>query len=319
MPIFLSNHGKIMLEVINTIVPVFLVILLGYFLHAKELLPTSMVGPLNRLVFYLAIPAMIFREISRVSFAAYFSPFVLTGTLIPLIVVFLVALGILRLVGIPRSFSGTFLQSSQHGNLGYIGLAVAYYFLGPEGLTAASILAGFMMLLQNFLSVLGLQMFYQGPERKHKVVFFIKRIVGNPVVLSALAGIIFSVLQIPVPTLADRGLKIISDMSLPLALLIIGASLSFGLIRSNLKLAMGAGILKLLLLLVFGLLLYKLLRVPVSQFLPGLILLASPTATITYVMASEMQGSAELASAAVTMNTVVSCLTFIFWLSFFVH
>ena len=176
MPIFLSNHGKIMLEVINTIVPVFLVILLGYFLHAKELLPTSMVGPLNRLVFYLAIPAMIFREISRVSFAAYFSPFVLTGTLIPLIVVFLVALGILRLVGIPRSFSGTFLQSSQHGNLGYIGLAVAYYFLGPEGLTAASILAGFMMLLQNFLSVLGLQMFYQGPERKHKVVFFIKRI-----------------------------------------------------------------------------------------------------------------------------------------------
>jgi predicted permease len=234
-------------------------------------------------------------------------------------VVFLVGLGMLRLVSIPRSFSGTFLQSSQHGNLGYIGLAVAYYFLGSQGLTAASILAGFVMLLQNFLSVLGLQMFYQGPEREHKVAFFIKRIVGNPVVLSALAGIIFSVLQIPVPTLADRGLKIISDMSLPLALLIIGASLSFGLIRSYLKLAMGAGILKLLLLPALGLLLYSLLRVPVSQFLPGLILLASPTATITYVMASEMQGSTELASAAVTMNTLASCLTFIFWLSFFAH
>jgi predicted permease len=139
------------------------------------------------------------------------------------------------------------------------------------------------------------------------------------VVLSALAGIIFSVLQIPVPTLADRGLKIISDMSLPLALLIIGASLSFGLIRSYLKLAMGAGILKLLFLPALGLLFYGLLRVPVSQFLPGLILLASPTATITYVMASEMQGSTELASAAVTMNTLASCLTFIFWLSFFAH
>jgi predicted permease len=176
-----------------------------------------------------------------------------------------------------------------------------------------------MMLLQNFLSVLGLQMFYQGPERKNKAWFFVKKIVGNPVVLSALAGIMFSVLKIPVPTLADRGLKIISDMSLPLALLIIGGSLSFGLIRSNLKLAVGAGILKLLFLPALGLLLYGVLRVPVGQFLPGLILLASPTATVTYVMASEMQGSTELASAAVTMNTLASCLTFILWLSFFVQ
>jgi hypothetical protein len=307
-----------MLDVINTIVPVFLVILLGYFLHAKELLPTPIVGPLNRLVFYLAIPAMIFREISRVSFAAYFSPFVLAGTLAPILMIFFVGLGAQRFLKIPSSFAGTFLQASQHGNLGYIGLAVAYYLLGAEGLTAASILAGFMMLLQNFLSVLGLQMFYQGPEKKHGAWFFLKKVFGNPVVLSALGGIIFSVLEIPVPTLADRGLKIISDMSLPLALLIIGGSLSFGLIRSNLKLAMGAGILKLLILPAFGLLLYGVLRVPAAQFVPGLILLASPTATVTYVMASEMQGSTELATSAVTMNTLASCVTFIFWLSFFV-
>jgi len=195
-----------MLDVVNTIVPVFLVILLGYFLHAKELLPSPIVGPLNRLVFYLAIPAMIFREISRVSFAAYFSPFVLAATLAPIFTVFLFGLGVQRFLKIPPSFSGTFLQSSQHGNLGYIGLAVAYYLLGAEGLTAASILAGFMMLLQNFLSVLGLQMFYQGPERKQKTWFLIKKVVGNPVVLAALAGIIFSVLQIPVPVIADRGL-----------------------------------------------------------------------------------------------------------------
>jgi len=200
----IDNQGKTMLDVINTIVPVFLVILLGYFLHARELLPTPIVGPLNRLVFYLAIPAMIFREISRVSFAAYFSPFVLAGTLAPILMVFFVSLFVQRLLKIPPSLAGTFLQASQHGNLGYIGLAVAYYLLGAEGLTAASILAGFMMLLQNFLSVLGLQMFYQGPERKHEAWFLVKKVIGNPVVLSALAGIIFSVFEIPVPTIADR-------------------------------------------------------------------------------------------------------------------
>jgi malate permease and related proteins len=66
-----------------------------------------------------------------------------------------------------------------------------------------------------------------------------------------------------------------------------------------------------------GLLMYLWFGVPSKQFLPGLILLASPTATITYVMASEMHGSVGLATAAVSMNTLLSALTFIFWLSLF--
>ena len=54
-----------------------------------------------------------------------------------------------------------------------------------------------------------------------------------------------------------------------------------------------------------------------AVFLPGLILLACPTATIAYVMATEMKGSPDLASAAVSTNTLASCLTFILWLSLF--
>ena len=107
-----------MLDVINTIVPVFLVILLGYFLHAKELLPSPIMGPLNRLVFYLAIPAMIFREISRVSFAAYFSPSVLAGTLAPIIMVFLIGLAVQRLLRMPSSFRALFFRVPSTGTLG---------------------------------------------------------------------------------------------------------------------------------------------------------------------------------------------------------
>ena len=86
---------------------------------------------------------------------------------------------------------GTFVQSSVHGNLGYIGFAVCYYLLGEEGLTRASILSGFMMCLQNLLAVLALQIF-SGNGGIHKSPwFFIKRILGNPVILSAVAGMLF--------------------------------------------------------------------------------------------------------------------------------
>jgi predicted permease len=49
--------------------------------------------------------------------------------------------------------------------------------------------------------------------------------------------------------------------------------------------------------------------------LPGLILLASPTATISYVMAKEMKGDADFAVAAISISTLLSAVTFTAWLN----
>jgi predicted permease len=48
--------------------------------------------------------------------------------------------------------------------------------------------------------------------------------------------------------------------------------------------------------------------------IPALILLASPTATVTYVMARELHGDAEFAGAAISASTSLSALSFVFWL-----
>ncbi|MFO7987396.1 MAG: hypothetical protein R6U38_16170, partial [Desulfatiglandaceae bacterium] len=87
---------------------------------------------------------------------------------------------------------------------------------------------------------------------------------------------------------------------------------------ANLGMALGTGGLKLLVLPACGLFMYHVMQIPSNQFLPGLVLLSTPTATITYVMAGEMHGSRDLASAAVSMNTILSALTFILWLSRFI-
>ena len=308
-----GDIGK-MVHVINTVIPVFGIILLGCGLKLKGFFPANVIGPLNRMVYYLAIPAMIFREVATANFEAHFSPVLLAGTLVPVILVFLIGLGAGVIFAIPREHFGTFLQCSFHGNLGYIGLAIAYYLLGEEGFTGASFLCGFLMVLQNLCSVFGLQIF--GSE-KRRLGFFVKKVLGNPVVVSALMGILFSLAKIPIPEVIDRSLKILSGMALPLALLVIGASISFGVIKSHYRPTLGSGFLKLLALPGIGLLMYLWFGLPSKQFLPGLILLASPTATITYVMASEMHGSVGLATAAVSMITLLSAFTFIFWLSLF--
>jgi malate permease and related proteins len=303
-----------MLHVALTIAPIFIVILLGWFLNWRHFIPSGLIGPLNRLVYYLAIPAMIFREVARSSFALYFDPLLLAATLFPLLIVSAIAL----VWGSARSLApaerGTLIQASIHGNLGYIGLAVCYYLLGEKGFTSASILAGFLMLFQNLLSVIGYQVASTGKGSGPRLWFLIRKIVGNPVIGSALAGMAFSLFEIPIPEVIDRSLTIISGMALPSALLVIGASLSFDLMKSRIRLFLAAGLLKLILLPAVGVLAYRLSGIPADRFLPGLILLAAPTATVTFVMAGEMKGSTDLATAAISMSTLLSALTFILWL-----
>ncbi len=191
---------------------------------------------------------------------------------------------------------------------------MAYYFLGNEGFVRASIIAGFIMILQNFLAVVALQLNSDNPlaaGNRFEVAF---RILGNPVILSAMAGILFSLSGLRVPLIIDRSLDILSGFALPMALLVIGGSLSFELMQLRILRVLSSSFMKLILLPGLGFALYRLLGLASQDYLPGLILLASPTATITYVMAKEMNGDTDFAVAAISISTILSAITFTLWL-----
>jgi predicted permease len=302
------------MNIVTTIIPIFAIIILGWFARRKGFIPFEFLDPANRLVYYLAIPAMIFHAISKASLKARFDITVLSITLLSVLVVFGLACGVGFVSRIRPRERGTFIQSSFHGNLGYIGLAVAYYSLGNEGFVRAGIIAGFIMILQNFLAVVVLQLNSANtsvPENKLSVVL---RILGNPVILSAIGGIVFSLTGLRVPLVIDRSLNILSGLALPMALLVIGASLSFELMQLRILRVLGSSFMKLFLLPGLGFTLYRVFGLAIQDYLPGLILLASPTATITYVMAKEMNGDTDFAVAALSTSTMLSAVTFSLWL-----
>jgi len=303
------------MNIITTIIPIFAVIILGWFARRKGFIPDEFLEPANRLVFYLAIPAMIFREISRASLKTQFDIKVLFITLFSVICVFAISWGAGLVHRTRRGQLGTYIQTACHGNLGYIGLAVAYYYLGTEGLVRASIIAGFVMILQNLLSVIALQFNSDRISATGNKLTMVWKILGNPVIVSAMAGIIFSLAEIPIPLVIDRSLNILSELALPLALLIIGASLTFELMRLRISSLLSSSTIKLILLPGLGLGLYRLFGLPSHDYLPGLILLASPTATISYVMAKEMKGDTDFAVAAISISTLLSAVTFTVWLN----
>lgn len=304
-----------MAEILKTILPIFVIIFLGWGLRQIHFMQEGFLKPANRLVYYVAIPAMIFREIAEAELVQHFSLILVAATLAPLIIVALTGLILVRGIKLEQYRVGSFIQCSFHGNLGYIGLAVSFYFLGDEGFTRASILAGFLILLQNFLSVVALSRFNKEPNQTISTLSIIRRVLLNPIIISAMAGMTISLTGLDLPVILDRSLKILSGMALPLALLVIGTSISFAQMRQQLRVTTLISILKLMLLPALGLAFFHILELGSIEYLPALILLASPTATVSYVMASEMAGDADLATAAISITTLVSAVTFILWLS----
>jgi len=307
------------MEVIITIIPIFFIIILGWGARKKGFITPEFLVPANRLVYYLSIPAMIFGAIVKSSFHEQFDAKVLFLTLFAAAGIYTVAYLITKIIKMDPARAGAFIQSSGHGNIGYIGLPIAFYYLGEAALAKAGIIAGFLMILQNLLSVIALQLHDTSGTRRAGIKPLIKKLLGNPVIIGAMTGIIVSALGIPVPRVISRSLDILGGLAPPMALLLIGASLSMQLMRQYLRPTMGTVILKLVMLPAGGLLLFSLLHLGPEDYLPALILLCSPTATISYVMAKEMHGDADFAVATISASTLFSSLTFMTWLACVSH
>ncbi|MBU0994308.1 MAG: AEC family transporter [Proteobacteria bacterium] len=303
------------MDILNTIIPIFAIISLGWVARQRQFLPEYFIGAANRLVFYFAIPAMIFRAIARSSFHERFNADVLFIGLFSMTAAYLLAWGLGWLLKLEKGRVGTFVQSSFHCNIGYMAFAVSYYFLGSDGFARAGMFAGFIIILQNFFSVIILSINNDKFKGKRIGLVLITQIMFNPVIIASATGIFFSLYSITLPVIITRSLDILGGMGLPMALLIIGASLSFHTMKTHITLVAVTSFIKLILLPGFAFTICYLTHISRVEYLPLLIILASPTATITYVMAGEMNGDKDFAAAAISINTVISALTFIFWLN----
>jgi len=304
-----------MFSALGTILPIFLVIALGYGIRRKGLLTDTFMASGNKLLYMVAIPCLLFHKISTAPFQGSFFPWLIAGCVTAILLTSLIVALTGRLASFPAGKYATFIQSSIHGNIGYIGLAVCYYSFDEKTFGIAGVLAGFFIITQNILSVLYFHLIADR-EITHRGGAIGKLLV-NPIILSTLAGLLVSFFHVTLPLIIDKALMIVGKMALPTALLIIGGSLNTGLIFRNLKVTGLSSLFKMVFLPLMGAGLFYLLSVPEKLWLPGIILLSAPSATTCYVMARELRGDPNLASSAVTTSTLLSLFTFVFWLSLF--
>ena len=303
------------LEIINIVVPVFLVIALGQVLTWRKFFSDADVRQMSRTVFYVATPLLLFRSAAQTSPAEALNiPALLAITAITTGLAIVFYLAAFRAVPARR---GVLAQGTFRSNLVFVGFPIILNAFGEKGIGLASIYVGFITVLYNFLAVFLLTLPHQGEGEKIHGLPILKSIATNPLILSCLAGILFATFHIPLPTVLDRAVKLGGDLATPLALLVVGASLDLKRVRSEVAAALLVSGFKLGVYpaMIFAALWFLGLR-GMAVEVPTL-LLASPTAVVSYVMAREMKGDDQLAGAIVIGSTLLSLFGLSAWLAFF--
>jgi len=297
-------------ETVTIVLPIFLVIGLGFLLRHIGLFNDDFTQQTNRLVYLVFLPILLFHKISQANFVSYFNGPLVIGSSLAIASLFIISYAYASLRRYPAPSLGSFSQGSFRGNLAYIGLAICLNAYGDSGLTRASILMGFLVPVLNLFAIIALIWPQRNKDSAAPAHNWRREILLNPLILASFAGISWSYFSLPVPVILKSSLGIVSGLTLPLALLAIGGSFSLQRLKGDLQSAGIASLLKLIGMPVVAALLLTALGVQGTDLGIGILLAGTPAATATYIMAHQMKADAELAGSIVMLSTLASAFSY---------
>lgn len=299
---------------INVTIPIFLVILLGYVLRRMNFLTDEFVRVANKYVFAVALPVMLFEDISGSDVREEMSIKFFLYCLIVTLVMFLGVWAVAGLTLKDKSMVGAFAQAGARGSAAVLGVAFVENICGDIGRTPLMIVVA--VPLFNILSVIILVFNANGSNDKdyEKIKSSCINIVKNPIIIGIVLGLAASLIGLKLPVIPARALGYISNTATPIALLAVGAGFDTKQAITRIKPALGAAFIKLIgLPMIFLPMAYK-LGFESSEMVAILIMLASPTTVSSYIMAKNMDNDDILTSNVIVLTTLLSSITLTVWI-----
>lgn len=292
--------------VLNCLFPIFILLFFGRLLKNHGLTNPEFLRTADRLIYFFFFPLMLFWKIGSASLGHGIDWAFLSACIVTLLAMFLISTLAIFFTGIRPFQAGSFSQACYRFNT-YIGMAVILNSLGAQGVQYFGLVIGFAIPLINVFAV-SVLIWFSGEEMATGKRFRIisKALISNPLILGCLAGICYGKLIGWFPVFINNTLGLTSMVALPLALISIGGSLTFRGVKDNLRPALLAALMKLLILPVLGYFFLTLFGVTGLPMKVGLIFFGQPASTAIYVLSSQLNSDTELASAAIVLSTVLS-------------
>ena len=297
---------------LNVTLPIFIIIVVGGFLKHVGLLTEGFTTVADKFVFKVALPVQLFQDIAAMDIRADFSGKFVVFCMIATTCMF-AATWILGAVFLKdKSMVGAFAQAAARGSAAILGIAFVENIYGDSGMTPMMIVAA--VPLFNIYSVIILTV--TSSEGKFNGALVKKLLVGvvtNPIILGIAAGMVWSLLRLPMPVILSKSVHSIASTATPLALLVLGATFKGREALQKIGPTIAAAFLKLVAIpaAIFPFAIHMGFRG--SELVAIMIMLASPTTVTCYIMAKNMGGDDTLSASVVMTATLLSSVTLTLW------
>lgn len=336
---------KIILTAINAVLPIILLIVLGYVLKRIKFLNKDFLKTGNKLVFKILLPCMLFINVYNSDFKS-FRWDVILYSLVAIVVIFSIGLLTCILTTKQNARRGVILQCTFRSNFAIIGTSLAVALAGANELLAqeisatVAVLQAFSIPLFNVLAVVALTVFVgKEPQLltedsavadKHGVKNILIGIVTNPLIIAVAVGLVFLGLReleifaagSVVFSLKEhlvflyKPLNQLQTIASPFALIILGGQFEFSAIKGMRKEIIVGTVFRIVIAPLIGIGTAILLSNYTNLFTfgiteyPALVaLFGSPVAVSSAIMAGEMKNDDQLATQLVVWTSICSIFT----------
>lgn len=301
--------------VLESIVPVLLLIILGKALSQARFFQEGFFKELNRLTYYWGLPILIFYKVAEIDLQSEAGLGLLYTMLIVIGASIALAYLLVFILRVPRDSIGSFVQGSYRGNLAFVGFPVVYFALGQEGLDLGMFTSGICILFYNTSSVTLLILHSKNKSDKPLKAIW-KHGFSNPLILACILGFALNLADLEIPTMIRRALVALGQIALPLALIGLGAGLKFNELKGRLGLSTIAALINVAFSPLLGYFVGRAFGLDPTSLKVAVIFLSCPTAVFSYVLAEMLGNDGVMARNIVILSTLLSIVSLVLAIAF---
>ena len=300
---------------LNVTMPIFLLMVIGWFLKQRGMLTEEFVSVANKFNFKVTLPFMLFRDISSVNIREVFDLQYVVFCALVSTICFWGIWGAARLFVKDRSIRGAFVQASFRSSAAVMGLAFI------DNIYGSSVMGPLMIIgavpLYNIYSVIVLT--YEGGDQNQqnpsqKLKQTVLNILKNPIIIAIVLGLAVSFAGITFPVIINKTVNSVAHMATPLALVTMGAGFEGRKALAKIRPTLWASAVKLVLQPLVFIPVAAMMGFTGEKIIGILIMLAAPTTPSCYIMAKNMNNDGTLTASVVVATTLLAAFTLTGWI-----
>ncbi len=291
---------------INVVLPIFSLMMIGYFLRQIKIFDKDFLVKANNFAFKALLPVLLFNNIYK----SHISDSVNTRLILFAISIVLILVGIMFIV-VPKFEKdkrnrGVIIQAIYRSNFVLFGVTLSKNIFGDANLEVVTSLTAVIIPLFNFLAVVILDWY---SEVKSNLLDTAVNIVKNPLIIGSVLGIVFSIFGIRLPGFVENVVSDVAGMATPLALMVLGGEIEIKNLSKNVRHIYFAAFGRLILFPAIILIAAVLIGFRDVE-LGALLSMSAPSCAVSsYTMAQQYDCNYELAGQLVFVTTMICPLT----------